>query len=489
VSRRHITCSPLSKNDQLEYIFKRPKFLTTCIYGIAFILLGNISGNAIAFALFVAEAAGRPQDAQGIKDNHGFVIGVAFAALTAAVLLHVCSRRGGIIMSNAFACIKVLILVVIIILGFTKAAGEPLGGKPKANNDNFDPDLSLAGGLHDPTGYFGSLLYVCYSYAGFNQPFYVLSEVKSPKKRFPTFTLLAMFIASCLYVLVNVAYFCAVPKGEQLNGQSLATVFFGDVFGKQVAKRVMAGLIALSIFGNIVVITFTAARVKQEIAKEGILPLSLFFATGHTTPYAWLKAKWRNAREYEYMEQTPMAALALHWASSVLLIAVTSMLDSKTAYTVLVSLYGYVIVFLVGFFVSGGLLYLTFSKRNWSHIANFRPWGSPAYAIIYFLACGCLLFASFVKPSKDSPLTYANNSIQWYIVPAISLSTLLWGSCWYLGLKLDLWRKHVKLIVNRRALIMQDEDDLDQWIQVAEIVDHEHHTKTGPKDAESLEMR
>ena len=40
----------------------------------------------------------------------------------------------------------------------------------------------------------------------------------------------------------------------------MATVFFEDVFGNERAARVMSGIIAFSIFGNIVVMTFTACR-------------------------------------------------------------------------------------------------------------------------------------------------------------------------------------------------------------------------------------
>lgn len=40
----------------------------------------------------------------------------------------------------------------------------------------------------------------------------------------------------------------------------MATVFFEDVFGNELAPRVMSGIIAFSIFGNIVVMTFTASR-------------------------------------------------------------------------------------------------------------------------------------------------------------------------------------------------------------------------------------
>lgn len=40
----------------------------------------------------------------------------------------------------------------------------------------------------------------------------------------------------------------------------MATVFFREVFGNEIARRVMSGIIALSIFGNVVIMTFTASR-------------------------------------------------------------------------------------------------------------------------------------------------------------------------------------------------------------------------------------
>lgn len=43
----------------------------------------------------------------------------------------------------------------------------------------------------------------------------------------------------------------------------MATVFFGAVFGGDLAPRVMSGIIAASIFGNVIVMTFTASRGKH----------------------------------------------------------------------------------------------------------------------------------------------------------------------------------------------------------------------------------
>lgn len=54
---------------------------------------------------------------------------------------------------------------------------------------------------------------------------------------------------------------CAVPKDRVLGDElDMANIFFRDVFGNETAPRVMSGIIALSIFGNIVVMTFTASK-------------------------------------------------------------------------------------------------------------------------------------------------------------------------------------------------------------------------------------
>ena len=55
--------------------------------------------------------------------------------------------------------------------------------------------------------------------------------------------------------------FCAIRKAEILGSPlDLATLFFRDIFGEGAAPKAMAALIAFSIFGNLVVSTFTASR-------------------------------------------------------------------------------------------------------------------------------------------------------------------------------------------------------------------------------------
>jgi hypothetical protein len=189
-----------------------------------------------------------------------------------------------------------------------------------------------------------------------------------------------------------------------------------------------------------------------------------------------------NQTATDHLEQTPVAALALHWFASSALIAITSFLKPRIAYNVLMSLYAYVLVLLIGFFVSGGLLLLHFNPgRDWANKANFRPFGKyPVHAAIYFLVCGFLLVATFAPPDTTSSFSTKSTGVTWYIVPVIGISTLSWGVMWWLGLQVMSWKWQRTLEVTRVANIVPDADDEGQYIQVAEVVDHAWLVRKAP---------
>ena len=254
----------------------------------------------------------------------------------------------------------------------------------------------------------------------------------------------------------------------------MATSFFKEVFGNQIAPRVMSGIIAMSIFGNIVVQTFTAARVKQEIAKEGVLPFSLFFARSSTTPYAWLRQRSWSPNSYQCQrslpEQSPVAALFLHWCFAMVMIGATSSRIPQVAYGLLVSLYSWVLVAVIGFLVSTGLLYLRYNEgKKWTDNTGFRPWGGPTAAIIYSIVCAFVIIASFIPPSAGSALNKSRTGIEWYIVPTVGLCAIALGFVYYLGFHYVVPRiKKKVLVVAREAILVKEEGE---WVQAVELVE------------------
>lgn len=192
------------------------------MYGVIFVILGNLTGNAIAMGQYIMQAA-------GIPNHEAAVRGIAVAALTAACLIHGLWRNGGIVLNNVLALIKVLTLTAVIVIGFAAAGGASFGngtvGKA-AVKTNFDTHKSFSRPSHDAGSYARSIVYVVYSYSGFKQPFYVsatlhslfyltdvltylskvLSEVSQPKKRFAKATIATMILVAIMFILANVAY-------------------------------------------------------------------------------------------------------------------------------------------------------------------------------------------------------------------------------------------------------------------------------------------
>lgn len=78
------------------------------MFGIPFIILGNLSGNAIAFGMYMMHVCTGDE-----KPSRGSVTGWAILGLTLPIALNGFSRKGGLLLNNTLAVTKVAILLVI----------------------------------------------------------------------------------------------------------------------------------------------------------------------------------------------------------------------------------------------------------------------------------------------------------------------------------------------------------------------------------------
>jgi hypothetical protein len=199
--------------------------------------------------------------------------------------------------------------------------------------------------------------------------------------------------------------------------------------------------------------------VKQEIAKEGVLPFAKFFGQTKNLSFGrfliwiekdehsfinrklhWLlKQPWLHPREHS--QETPFGALFLHWTFTVIMILVTIHLAPADAYGVLVDLYSYTIVAVFGFAVAVGMLKLRLSSRErWRQKSSFNHHLSILSALIFAIGSGYPIFASWVPPrgdfSKQTKIVVA-----WFTTPTVACSILTFGVVWYLGFNLRASRR------------------------------------------------
>ena len=146
---------------QLQYVYRRPRYKEgtvlyfACLYGISFICLGNMAGNSVSFAMRVLQAT-HPGTAAADLD-YPTVRGIAIAVATATCFTHAISRRGGILLNNVLALIKVGILLLIIIAavvvaarGFKDQEGRVV---PNVIADNTSGSNAFADASNEANGY------------------------------------------------------------------------------------------------------------------------------------------------------------------------------------------------------------------------------------------------------------------------------------------------------------------------------------------------
>jgi L-asparagine transporter-like permease len=131
---------------------------------MAYIVLGNMAGNCLIFGIRILEAANVPGTNSAVR-------GIAVGAATFACGIHAFSRRGGIYLGNAFAIVKVLMLLMIIIAGICAWSGA-FHTKTYAI-ENMTANYAFSSPSTDSYGYVKAFLAVVFAWNGFDQPNYV----------------------------------------------------------------------------------------------------------------------------------------------------------------------------------------------------------------------------------------------------------------------------------------------------------------------------
>jgi hypothetical protein len=190
--------------------------------------------------------------------------------------------------------------------------------------------------------------------------------------------------------------------------------------------------------------------VKQEIAKEGVLPWLKFFGSNKNFSFgrflAWIQSSdnlasrnfawllqqpWMDPREHS--QETPVGALFLHWTFTVVMILVTNHLSPTDAYNFLVNLYSYTIPAIFGFLVAIGMLKLRFSSRErWrTKSKEFNPFFSILAASVFAIASAYPIIASWVPPTGE--FAADTLGVPWFTTTTVAWSILGFGLVWYLG--------------------------------------------------------
>lgn len=384
------------EKNYLEYVYRKPKFLATAMYAAYVVLLGWAGSNSVVFGEYILNAA-------QVEVNRWNQRGIGLACITAAFLIHGLALNWGLRLQNFLGVIKLLILILIIICGFVALGGHLRIDKP----DNFSN--AFAGTTGSAYGVVTALYNVIWSYIGYSNANYALSEVKDPVRTLKRAGPAAIILVSILYMLVNIAYFAAVPKADIVgSGRILAASFFRNIFGPR-AERVLSVFVALSAFGNVLSVIFSQGRLVQEIGREGVLPFSKL----------WASNKPLNA---------PFMGLFEHWCVSVIIMLAPPPGD---AYNFILNVISYPLA-VVNVFVAGALIHLYlhpfFASRNGER------WQPPIRATlpvaVFFLLSNIYLVVAPFVPPDDGQNVYEH--LPYYLHCVVGIGVFVAGAIYWL---------------------------------------------------------
>jgi amino acid transporter len=257
--------------------------------------------------------------------------------------------------------------------------------------------------------------------------------------------------------------------------------FFVNTLGQHVGTRVLAAFMAISSLGHIILLTFTAARVKQEIAREGILPYRNFFVQS-VDLIAVIREHVlrRGPSKTNGDNHTPAAALLLHWSFTMILIFATWGISPNLASSWLLNVYSYTIDAFFLFLVAVGLLILRLrpsssdEDESWRQKSSMPHFPSIASALVLAVAMGVILVTGLLPPSAltsgsafdRATLNMLASGYPWFSVPTAAWALLAAGLLyWVCYLIVSRYGQREMVLEKQPFFVEQD----GEFMQVAEI--------------------
>ena len=286
-----------------------------------------------------------------------------------AALVHLAGIRLGSAFQNAWTAAKIALIVVFIAAGIWAGTGTG-GAQP----------ISFAPTTHDLTvmrsaAFAISLVFVMYSYSGWNAATYIIGEIREPQKTVPAALFAATFIVMLLYVGLNAVFLYTTPTVDMVGQLNVAMIAGNHVFGVE-GGRIVGMLISIGLVSSIGAMMWIGPRVTMAMGEDA--PLLRFFSR-----------KSKN--------DVPAAAIVLQLVVSNLLL-LTQSFEKVLDF----------IQFSLSF--CSFLAVLGVIKLRWTHPKLPRPyrtWGYPVTPLVFLAATAFVMFYLVVNRPEQSLAGFA----------------------------------------------------------------------------------
>jgi len=212
-----------------------------------------IAVSALFFGDYFCRAF--PQVARLVPNHTEHLL--AFGLVTTATIAHLRSIRFSGGFQAATTAVTVLLILAFVICGFGAAPEQPVTFLPKSGD----------GALLLSASFGSSLIWVMYSYSGWNAASYIVGEISNPGRSLPRALILGTTFVIALYAAITAVFLYTTPMGMLAGKPEVADIAGDHIFGPTGA-RIGNALICVGLVANVSAMMWIGSRVSQAIGAN-----------------------------------------------------------------------------------------------------------------------------------------------------------------------------------------------------------------------------
>jgi basic amino acid/polyamine antiporter, APA family len=192
-------------------------------------------------------------------------LALGLGVIWAVSLIGLRGIRQSSVFQVAGTVLKVALIVALLVAGFALATPQPISFAPSAADTRHVMSASFA----------ISLIFVMYSYSGWNAATYIMGEMHQPQRSLPRSLLIGTSIVILLYVALNALFLYSTPIGQLAGQLDVAVIAGKSIFG-DLGGRVIGALICTGLISSISAMMWIGPRVSATMGED--IPMLRIFA-------------------------------------------------------------------------------------------------------------------------------------------------------------------------------------------------------------------
>jgi basic amino acid/polyamine antiporter, APA family len=246
--------------------------------------------------------------------------------------------------------LKVVLIVAFLLAGFVIGTPQPVSFAPSS--------ASFAQIVSAPFAI--SLVFVMYSFSGWNAATYIIGEMDTPQQSLPRALLAGTAVVMVLYVALNAVFLHTAPIDKLAGQLDVASISGRHIFG-DIGGRIVAVMICIGLVSSISAMMWIGPRVMMIMGED--IPAFAFFARKSTS----------GAPVYAILFQ----------------LAVATLMMLTRSFEAVLDFIQFSLLF-CSFFTVLGVIKLRITSPDLPR--PYRTWGYPITPLVFLLVTGFMMY-------------------------------------------------------------------------------------------------